>query len=146
HYARPDKSSGAAQADYLHSHDGRWFSDGMTLPPVLDLEDTDNAAPCYGLAPAAMAAWINDFSTELKLRTGHRPIIYTTTRWWKACTANSMAFAANHVLWLARYNSSMGEIPGGWHAGFWQSGVTGPLPGDQDSFFGPLARSKALTP
>jgi GH25 family lysozyme M1 (1,4-beta-N-acetylmuramidase) len=145
HYARPDKSSGADQAVYLHTHDGKWFSDGMTLPPALDLEDTPNAAPCYDLSPAAMVAWIADFSTTLQRRTGHTPIIYTSTRWWKACTGNSTAFAADHVLWLARYNTDMGELPGGWAAGFWQSGITGALPGNQDSFFGTPGQLRALT-
>jgi GH25 family lysozyme M1 (1,4-beta-N-acetylmuramidase) len=145
HYARPDKSTGAAQADYLHSHDGRWFSDGATLPPALDLEDTSGAAPCYNLSPADMVAWIADFSAELKRSTGHRPILYTSDRWWRACTANSTQFAGDHVLWLARYGPSMGQLPGGWSAGFWQSGVTGPLPGNQDSFYGSVQQLRALT-
>ncbi|NKQ52578.1 hypothetical protein HFP15_06760 [Amycolatopsis sp. K13G38] len=145
HYARPDKSTGAQQAAYFHDHDGKWFSDGMTLPPTLDMEDTDNVPPCYGLAPADMVAWIKDFSAEMARRSGHTPIIYTSTRWWRACTGDSPAFSRDHVLWLARYNTTMGELPGGWPAGFWQSGVTGPLPGNQDSFFGGIARLRALT-
>ena len=145
HYARPDKSSGAEQAAYLHSRDGRWFSDGVTLPPALDMEDTPGTAPCYNLSPEAMVAWIGDFSTELERRTGHRPIIYTSARWWDACTGDSDAFANDHVLWLARYNTSMGEVPGGWSAGFWQSGISGPLPGNQDSYFGTVQQLRALT-
>lgn len=145
HYARPDKSTGAQQAVYFHERDGKWFSDGMTLPPTLDMEDTPNVAACYGFAPADMVAWIRDFSAEMKRRSGHFPIIYTSTRWWQACTGNSTAFAGDHVLWLARYNTSMGELPGGWAAGFWQSAVTGPLPGNQDSFFGGIDRLRALT-
>ena len=145
HYARPDKSSGADQAVYLHSHDGKWFSDGATLPPALDMENTPGAAPCYGLSPQAMVAWIQDFSNTLKARTGHRPIIYTTALWWQACTGNSTAFAADHVLWLARYNTAPGVVPGGWSAGFWQSAVTGPLPGNQDSYFGTVQQLRALT-
>ena len=145
HYARPDKSTGAQQAVYLHTHDGKWFSDGATLPPALDMEDTPGVAPCYGMPPQAMVAWIQDFSDTLRARTGHRPIIYTTTLWWKACTGNSTAFSGNHVLWLARYNTDMGPTPGGWPAGFWQSAVTGPLPGNQDSFFGTVQQLRALT-
>ncbi|TNC25500.1 hypothetical protein FG385_15115 [Amycolatopsis alkalitolerans] len=145
HYARPDKSSGAEQAVYLHDHDGKWFSDGMSLPPALDMEDTPGAPPCYDMPPQAMVAWIQDFSTTLARLTGHNPIIYTSTRWWKACTGNSTAFAGDHVLWLARYNSEMGELPGGWRAGFWQSAVNGPLPGNQDSYFGDLGQLRGLT-
>ncbi|WP_229874232.1 GH25 family lysozyme [Amycolatopsis deserti] len=145
HYARPDKTGGAEQAAYLHTHDGKWFADGMTLPPTLDLEDTPNTPACYAKSPADMVAWIRDFSTELTRRTGHTPVIYTTTRWWKACTGNSTAFAADHVLWLARYNTTMGEVPGGWTAKFWQSAVAGPLPGNQDTFFGTLGELRSLT-
>jgi len=145
HYARPDKTGGAEQAAYLHTNNGKWFADGMTLPPTLDLEDTPGTPPCYAKTPADMVAWIRDFSTELKRRAGHTPIIYTTTRWWTACTGNSTAFAADHVLWLARYNTSMGDVPGGWAAKFWQSAVTGPLPGNQDTFFGTLEELRSLT-
>ncbi|WP_435155268.1 GH25 family lysozyme [Amycolatopsis sacchari] len=145
HYARPDSTSGAEQARYLHDHDGKWFTDGMTLPPTLDMEDTQGVAHCYNLTPQAMVAWIADFSSTLRQLTGHTPIIYTTTSWWKACTGNSSAFAADHVLWLARYNTEIGEQPAGWTAKFWQSGVTGPLPGNQDTFFGTLDQLRALT-
>ena len=146
HYARPDKSSGAEQARYLHSHNGKWFSDGMTLPPAIDLEATDDAAECYGLAPAAMVDWIKDFSDTMKRRTGHHPVIYTTTLWWKACTGNSTAFHSTNPLWLARYNTSPGEIPGGWgEQSFWQYGVSGVLPGNQDSYHGTLDQLEDLT-
>ncbi|MFD2417009.1 GH25 family lysozyme [Amycolatopsis pigmentata] len=145
HYARPDRSSGAAQADFLHANYGKWYVDGATLPPTVDLEDTDGLPHCYGMTPTAMVAWIRDFSTELKSLTGHEPIIYTTTLWWRSCTAESTAFAADHPLWLARYARSIGETPRGWQASFWQSGTTGPLPGDQDSFYGSLAQLRAFT-
>ncbi|GHF51548.1 hypothetical protein GCM10017566_25910 [Amycolatopsis bartoniae] len=145
HYARPDGGSGADQARYLHDHDGKWYADGMSLPPVLDVEDTQGAAPCYGLTPDAMVAWITDFSTTLRALVGHVPIIYTSTRWWKACTGNSTVFSGSHVLWLARYAPDPGELPGGWSLGFWQSATTGPLPGDQDTYFGTLTQLKGLT-
>lgn len=145
HYARPDASSGAAQAAYLHDHYGRWYSDGMTLPPALDMEDTPNVPPCYAMPPDAMVAWIRDFSATLKSLTGHTPIIYTTTRWWRACTGDSHAFTGDHVLWLARYAPQMGAAPGGWAPGFWQSAPTGPLPGNQDTWFGGMDGLKALT-
>jgi len=145
HYGRPDKSGGAEQAAYLHNHDGKWFADGMTLPPALDLENTPGAPDCYGLSPAELVAWVRDFSTELKRRTGHTPIIYTTNLWWRTCTADSTAFAADHLLWLARFNTTMGEVPGGWTATFWQSAPTGPLPGDQNTFFGGMDELRALT-
>jgi GH25 family lysozyme M1 (1,4-beta-N-acetylmuramidase) len=145
HYARPDRSSGAAQAGFLHDHYGKWYADGMTLPPTVDLEDTKGLPHCYGMTPTAMVGWVRDFSTKIKSLTGHEPIIYTSTLWWRSCTADSTAFAADHPLWLARYARSIGEVPRGWKASFWQSGTTGPLPGDQDSFFGSLAQLRAFT-
>jgi hypothetical protein len=38
HFARPGKSSGAAQAHYFLAHGGGWSSDGRTLPGAIDLE------------------------------------------------------------------------------------------------------------
>ena len=38
HFARPDSSSGAAQAKYFASNGGGWTSDGITLPGALDIE------------------------------------------------------------------------------------------------------------
>jgi len=146
HYARPDKSSGADQARYLHSHNGKWFSDGMTLPPAIDLEATDDAPECYGLDPAGMVSWITDFSNTMTRLTGHHPMIYTTTLWWKHCTGNSTAFHGTNPLWLARYNTVPGEVPGGWgQQTFWQYGVVGSLPGNQDSYNGTMDDLQALT-
>lgn len=38
HFARPDVSSGAAQAKYFLAHGGGWSADGITLPGALDIE------------------------------------------------------------------------------------------------------------
>lgn len=38
HFARPDVSSGAAQASYFLAHGGGWSADGITLPGALDIE------------------------------------------------------------------------------------------------------------
>ncbi|KAG9074913.1 hypothetical protein FS749_013479 [Ceratobasidium sp. UAMH 11750] len=38
HFARPDVSSGATQADYFLAHGGGWSADGKTLPGALDIE------------------------------------------------------------------------------------------------------------
>jgi len=42
HFALPDKSTGATQANYFASNGGGWSDDGITLPGALDLECTDN--------------------------------------------------------------------------------------------------------
>ncbi|KAI9449737.1 glycoside hydrolase superfamily [Lactarius psammicola] len=57
HFAHPDTSSGATQANFLLAHGGGWSGDGITLPAVIDLEGN-----CYGLTAAQMVAWIQDFS------------------------------------------------------------------------------------
>lgn len=38
HFAHPDVSSGAAQANFFLAHGGGWSSDGITLPGTLDIE------------------------------------------------------------------------------------------------------------
>lgn len=40
HFAHPDASSGATQAQYFLAHGGGWSSDGITLPGALDIECT----------------------------------------------------------------------------------------------------------
>ncbi len=38
HFATPDTTSGAAQANYFVDHGGGWSRDGKTLPGALDIE------------------------------------------------------------------------------------------------------------
>ncbi|MEU3373062.1 lysozyme [Streptomyces sp. NPDC006711] len=155
HFAVPDQSSGRAQAAFFVTNGGAWRDDGRTLPPAVDLEhnpygkDAKDARAgddakgsggdaCYGLTPAAMSTWIAAFSDEVRLRTGRRPVIYTSTAWWNACTGHSRAFAGDHPLWLARYAATPGALPAGWsYWTFWQhANGSGILPGDQDLFNG----------
>ncbi|MGW0709784.1 lysozyme [Streptomyces sp. NPDC002643] len=147
HFALPNKSSGRAQAAYFVRNGGGWRSDGWTLPPALDIEYNpyDKKKKCYGLSNSRMVGWIRSFSDEVKRLTGRRPVIYTTTHWWKTCTGNSKAFGGNHALWLARYNSAgAGELPAGWK--FWTiwqyDNGSGSLPGDQNLFNGSTSRLK----
>ena len=53
HFALPDRSTGAAQANYFLSHLGGWSPDGKTLPPMLDMEYNPYGATCYGQTPGA---------------------------------------------------------------------------------------------
>ncbi|PBC99981.1 lysozyme [Streptomyces sp. OV198] len=144
HFAVPDKSSGATQAAYFVRNGGAWRADGWTLPPALDMEYNpyDKKHKCYGLSKARIVSWIRAFSDELERETGRRPVIYTTTHWWNTCTGGSGAFAANHALWLARYDSAdTGTLPAGWSTWtFWQYDNSGTLPGDQNLFNGSMAR------
>ncbi|MEU1709996.1 lysozyme [Streptomyces sp. NPDC005706] len=148
HFARPDQSSGAAQAAYFVRHGGGWRADGWTLPPALDIEydPYDSRHLCYGLGHRRMVGWIRSFSDELDRLTGRRPVIYTTAQWWAACTGGSRAFASDHPLWIARHGTSgPGSLPGGWSSWtFWQYGTEGGLPGDQNLFHGPPSRLRAF--
>ena len=53
HFATPDTSSGATQADYFADHGGGWSADGLTLPGMLDIEYNPYGATCYGLSQGA---------------------------------------------------------------------------------------------
>ncbi|EGJ74748.1 putative secreted hydrolase [Streptomyces sp. Tu6071] len=145
HFATPDTTSGAAQANYFVDHGGGWSKDGKTLPGVLDIEWNPYGAQCYGKSASAMVSWIRDFANTYKSRTGRDVVIYTATSWWQSCTGNSAAFGSTNPLWVARYASSVGALPAGW--GFytmWQYTSTGPTVGDHNKFNGALDRVQAL--
>jgi GH25 family lysozyme M1 (1,4-beta-N-acetylmuramidase) len=140
HFALPDRSPGATQADYLLAHGGGSPPDGMSLPPMLDIEYNPYGATCYGLTPNAMVLWIRAFSNEVRARTSRYPTIYTTTNWWTTCTGNNSSFGATNPLFIARYNSTVGTLPAGWPAyTMWQYADAGVLPGDQDRFNGSVS-------
>lgn len=145
HFATPNTSSGASQANYFASNGGGWSKDGKTLPGVLDIEYNPYGATCYGLSKAAMVNWIKDFTSTYKARTGRDAVIYTTTNWWSQCTGNNSGFGNTNPLWIARYASSPGALPAGWgfHT-FWQYTSTGPIVGDHNVFNGAMDRLKAL--
>jgi lysozyme len=138
HFALPDRSPGGAQAAFFVRNGGAWRPDGWTLPPALDIEYNPYGRKCYGLGRAAMVRWIRAFSDGVEQATGRRPVIYTTTHWWNDCTGASSAFAADHALWIARYDSAdAGPLPAGWtYWTFWQYDNGGRLPGDQNLFNG----------
>jgi GH25 family lysozyme M1 (1,4-beta-N-acetylmuramidase) len=145
HFARPDTTSGATQADYFVNHGGGWSRDGKTLPGALDIEYNPYGATCYGLSQASMRSWISSFINEYHARTSRWAVIYSTTDWWTTCTGNYSGFAANDPLWIARYSSTVGTLPAGWSVySFWQWSSSGIFPGDQDVWNGTLARLKVL--
>ncbi|MCS0634293.1 lysozyme [Streptomyces sp. LP05-1] len=145
HFATPDTSSGAAQADFFVDNGGGWSPDGRTLPGVLDIEWNPYGAACYGRTPAQLTAWISDFVTRYRARTGRDAVIYTATSWWRQCTGDHPGFGAAHPLWIARYDSAPGDLPSGWPAHtMWQYTSTGPTVGDHDRFNGPLDQVQSL--
>ncbi|NGO72883.1 lysozyme [Streptomyces boncukensis] len=145
HFAVPSSSSGAAQARYFANNGGGWSKDGKTLPGVLDIEYNPYGSTCYGKSNSAMVSWVRDFVNTYKSLTGRDTVIYTTTNWWKQCTGNSGAFGSSNPLWIARYASSVGELPAGWgfHT-FWQYTSSGPTVGDHNLFNGSMDRLKVL--
>lgn len=114
HFARPSTSSGASQARFFVRNGGAWRADGRTLPGALDMEMPPTGDECYGMSKAKMRAWIGDFTRQYRRSTGRDAIIYTTNYWWRTCTGNTTAFASTNRLWLARYASTPGTVPGGW--------------------------------
>ncbi|WP_026423408.1 lysozyme [Actinokineospora inagensis] len=141
HFARPDVSTGAAQANYFASNGGGWSRDGKTLPGVIDLEYNPYGATCYGKSQSAMASWIRDFGSTYRSRTGRDAVIYTSTSWWSQCVGTA-SFSGTNPLWVARYASSVGTLPDDWaYWTFWQYSSS---PIDQDYFNGATDRLKAL--
>jgi GH25 family lysozyme M1 (1,4-beta-N-acetylmuramidase) len=145
HFALPDVSSGADQANFFADNGGGWSADGVTLPGVLDIEYNPYGETCFGLSAESMVAWIADFMNTYYARTGRYAVIYTTTDWWTTCTGNYDGFGANHPLWVARYSDSPGTLPAGWGTyTFWQYTSTGPTVGDHNMFNGAYDRLQAL--
>ncbi|HEX5405095.1 MAG TPA: lysozyme [Pseudonocardiaceae bacterium] len=144
HFATPNTSGGANQANWFLGHGGNWSADGKTLPPALDLEYNPYGASCYGLSAVTLVAWVRAFVSQVHTKTGVWPTIYTSTSWWKLCMGNNASFGAD-PLWIARYNSVLGALPPGWQTwAIWQFADAGKLPGDQDEFNGTVADLRAL--
>ncbi|MFJ6668061.1 lysozyme [Streptomyces sp. NPDC091383] len=145
HFATPDTTSGATQASYFVAHGGGWSKDGRTLPGVLDIEWDPYGAACYGKSASAMVSWIADFLNTYRSLTGRDAVIYTATSWWTECTGDYAGFAGSNPLWIARYASSVGTLPGGWsYYTMWQYTSSGATVGDHDYFNGALDRVQAL--
>ena len=138
HFGLPDRSTGAAQAQWFATNGGAWSADGQTLPGALDIEYNPYGATCYGLSQSAMIGWLTSFVTQYQALTGRWPIVYTTANWWQTCTGNYAGFGATVPLWIACWCQTVGQLPAGWSTfGFWQwSNQQVEFPGDQDVFNG----------
>ncbi|MEU3225222.1 GH25 family lysozyme [Streptomyces sp. NPDC006976] len=146
HFARPNLSTGAAQATYFAGHGGAWSRDNLTLPGMLDLE-----GGCYGKSASAMQSWILDFYNTYKAKTGRDVVIYTSASWWNSCTGGWSGMSARSPLFTAHWTSAASPaIPKGFsHYTFWQytdsgsvSGISGAV--DRDRFNGDASRLLAL--
>jgi GH25 family lysozyme M1 (1,4-beta-N-acetylmuramidase) len=146
HFARPNLSSGAAQANYFASNGGAWSRDNLTLPGMLDLE-----GGCYSKSASAMQSWILDFYNTYKSRTGRDVVIYTSSSWWNSCTGGWGGMSAKSPLFAASWTSAASpSMPSGFpYWTFWQytdsgsvSGISGAV--DRDRFSGTSTRLLAL--
>ena len=145
HFAVPNVSGGAAQAQFAVEYSG--YAPGTRmLPLMLDIEydpyvSTDHTNECYGLTAGQMTAWLSAFASAARSLTGQYPVIYTTADWWDTCTGRSAALGAD-PMWVAAYGFASPPVPAGWHAWtFWQYTSGGTVPGvatpgttDLDSF------------
>jgi GH25 family lysozyme M1 (1,4-beta-N-acetylmuramidase) len=142
HFALPDRSGGKAQADYFASNGGGWSPDGKTLPGVVDLEWNPYGSACYGKTKSQMKSWIKSFHDTYRARTGRWPVIYTSTSWWNQCVGGGHGFEQTVPLWIARYSSSVGDLPPGWN--YWTFWQYSDNPIDQNKFNGTMTRLRAL--
>lgn len=142
HFATPNDTDGATQANYFVDNGGGWSADGKTLPGMLDIENNPYGATCYGLSQGDMVNWIAAFANQYKARTGRDVVIYTNAPWWSSCTGNSAAFTTTNPLDIAAWGSEPTTLPGGWpFYTFWQFTDT---PVDKNWFNGNHDRLVAL--
>ncbi|MEQ1571330.1 MAG: GH25 family lysozyme, partial [Myxococcota bacterium] len=129
HFAIPDDSTGAEQADWFVDMGGGWVADGQTLPGTLDIEwNPYGVDACYGLTQSEMIDWIGDFLDQYYVRTGREAMIYTANSWWAECV-DSPDFAA-WPLWIANWGVVSPTLPVGWtDYTFWQDSATGSVDG-----------------
>ncbi|MFD7923058.1 GH25 family lysozyme [Streptomyces sp. NPDC059740] len=146
HFARPNLSSGAAQATYFAANGGAWSRDNLTLPGMLDLE-----GGCYSMSTTSMRSWILDFYNTYKAKTGRDVVLYTSASWWNTCTGSWTGMSAKSPLFAAHWTTAANPtIPAGFpYWTFWQytdsgsvSGISGAV--DRDRFSGGSDRLLAL--
>ena len=140
HRARPDLSSGKAQADFFVDH-AQYITDGKTLPPMLDIEwpraNWTGLNACYNMTTAQMSAWIRDF-VQRGLAT-YRPADHDLH---EHQLVESVHRQRRDLRVLPHYSSpgyaaSPPPLQAGWTTWtMWQYTTLGTLPGDQDVFSG----------
>ncbi|MDT0317675.1 lysozyme [Streptomyces millisiae] len=151
HFALPNSSSGATQANFFASNGGAWSADNLTLPGVLDIESNPYGSQCYGLSTSQMRSWIQDFYNTYKSRTGRDIVIYTSPSWWNTCTGSWSGMASQSPLWVAHWTTANSPtLPGGFSVHtVWQYTSTGSVSGisgnvDRNQFNGSRDRLLAL--
>jgi GH25 family lysozyme M1 (1,4-beta-N-acetylmuramidase) len=127
HFARPDgnPTKPVQEADWFVSQLG--LTNGMIVP-ALDLEKS-------GMSVASLQAWVGAWLGEVYLKTGVRPMIYTSPSFWHTYMGNTTQFAdaGYKVLWVAHWFVTQPSVPAnnwsnhGWT--FWQYDDCGSVPG-----------------
>ena len=136
--------SPVTQADHLLRYLGPM---SRRVPVMLDIEYNPYGRECYGLTARAMVSWISSFNSEVKAKTGRKPILYVPASWWAACTGSNTGFGQRH-LWVPDYTTApRPRLPAGWRTwSFWQYTSIGTVPGIQDRGHTDLDRANPATP
>jgi lysozyme len=140
HFFRP-KLDAAAQGRFFIAQ----LEDPGELPPVLDVEVTDDVAPAQVVA--GVRAWVDVVAGSLG-----RPIIYTSPSFWNALPG-AAEVAGKADLWVAHWGARVPASVGGWPRWtFWQftntasvSGIPGTADMDEDQFNGSVAELHAYS-
>jgi len=149
HFAYPDGSDAITEANNFMNRASAYMGVG-SLPPVLDMENNDNA-----MTNSALTTWANDFANHIYNTIGVKPYIYCNSNW----ATNILQSSVNQwPLWIANYGAAYSSIPqtanpptGVWPSNTWKfyqytstgsiSGYTGNI--DKDVFNGDLAALQA---
>ena len=140
HFFRP-KIDALAQARFFLDQ----LADPGELPPVLDVEVLD------GAAPAALIAGVEIWLDYVGARLG-RPIVYTSPGFWNQLPSNNQV-GTKADLWVAHWGArSPAAVQGFGDWKFWQytnqatiAGIPGTGAMDEDRFNGSLAELRAYS-
>jgi GH25 family lysozyme M1 (1,4-beta-N-acetylmuramidase) len=138
------RRSPVTQADYLLKYLGAM---SRSVPLMLDIEYNPYGRECYGLTARAMVSWISSFNSEVKAKTGRKPILYVPASWWAACTGNNTGFGQRQ-LWVPDYTTAPSPLlPAGWKTwSFWQYTSIGTVRGIQSAGHTDLDRANPAIP
>jgi GH25 family lysozyme M1 (1,4-beta-N-acetylmuramidase) len=138
------RRSPVTQADYLLKYLGVM---SRSVPVMLDIEYNPYGRECYGLTARAMVSWISSFNSEVKAKTGRKPILYVPASWWAACTGNSTGFGQRQ-LWVPDYTTAPSPLlPAGWKTwSFWQYTSIGTVRGIRAAGHTDLDRANPAIP
>ena len=115
------------------------------LPLIVDIERTPENKQ---LSAKVLSQKLRTFVDIVYQKTGIRPIIYTSPKFWNDSFDESFG---EHPLWVAEYEVDAPHATKGWKGWtFWQHTEKGKMPGvdgfvDQNWFQGSVEELKALT-